>query len=108
MSFAANYLDDEPTRDEVDNTRGALLLEFGADWCGHCQGLSHAVEEVLKNRQHVAHIRVADGRGKPLGRSFRVKLWPTFVLLHDGEVLATLVRPTPDQLHRVFDEILPA
>jgi thioredoxin 1 len=108
MPFSATYIADEPTREEVDHTAGSLLLEFGADWCGHCQGLSPIVEEVLKQRPHVAHIRVADGRGKPLGRSFRVKLWPTLILLHDGQVLATLVRPTADELRRTIDEVLPA
>ena len=40
------------------------------------------------------HLKIEDGRGKPLGRSFRVKLWPTLVFLRDGEEVARLVRPT--------------
>jgi thioredoxin 1 len=36
---------------------------------------------------------VEDGSGRPLGRSFRVKLWPTLVFLRDGQDLARLVRP---------------
>ncbi|MCA1715096.1 MAG: thioredoxin family protein, partial [Gammaproteobacteria bacterium] len=31
--------------------------------------------------------------GRPLGRSFRVKLWPTLVFLRDGVELARVVRP---------------
>jgi thioredoxin 1 len=42
----------------------------------------------------VRHIRVEDGRGRPLGRSFRVKLWPTLVFLKDGKEVARLVRPS--------------
>jgi thioredoxin 1 len=42
----------------------------------------------------VHHLKIEDGRGKPLGRSFRVKLWPTLVFLRDGEEIARLVRPT--------------
>lgn len=103
MPFAAYYVDDEPTRDEIDQSSGPLLLEFGASWCGHCQVLSSTVEELLKMQPHVRHLRIADGRGKPLGRSFRVKLWPTFVLLRDGKVIAQLVRPTDDQLCRAFE-----
>jgi thioredoxin 1 len=105
MVFTAQYREEEPTRYEVDQTRGPLLLEFGAGWCGHCQALSPTVEDVLKTRPHVAHLRIADGRGKPLGRSFRVKLWPTFVLMHDGQIIAQLVRPTDDELRRAFDNL---
>ena len=38
-------------------------------------------------------MKVEDGRGKPLGRAFGVKLWPTLVVLRAGEELARVVRP---------------
>jgi thioredoxin 1 len=41
----------------------------------------------------VRHIKVEDGPGRPLGRSFRVKLWPTLVFLREGREVARLVRP---------------
>jgi thioredoxin 1 len=42
----------------------------------------------------VPHVKVEDGSGRRLGRSFGVKLWPTLVFLRDGRELARLVRPT--------------
>jgi thioredoxin 1 len=39
-------------------------------------------------------VRIEDGKGKPLGRSFRVKLWPTLVFLRDGEVKLQVARPS--------------
>ena len=39
------------------------------------------------------HIKIADGSGRPLGRSFRVKLWPPLVFLREGKEAARLVRP---------------
>jgi thioredoxin 1 len=107
MPFTSDYIDDEPTRDEIDQTLGVVLLEFGANWCGHCSALTPTVEEVLSARPQIRHVRVADGRGKPLGRSFGVKLWPTLVLLQDGRTTATLVRPTNEELRRTLDELLP-
>jgi thioredoxin 1 len=41
----------------------------------------------------VRHISVEDGKGKRLGRTFGVKLWPTLVLLRDGREVARIVRP---------------
>ncbi len=46
----------------------------------------------------VAHIRVEDGHGRPLGRSFGVKLWPTLVFLKDGCEVARLIRPESVQI----------
>jgi thioredoxin 1 len=36
---------------------------------------------------------VEDGPGRALGRSFRVKLWPTLVFLKDGREVDRVVRP---------------
>jgi thioredoxin 1 len=102
MPFAAEYRAEEPTRDEIDRSVGLLLLEFGASWCGHCRELSPTLEELLNKHPQVHHLRIADGRGKPLGRSFRVKLWPTLVLLRDGALISQLVRPTDDEVRRAF------
>jgi len=41
----------------------------------------------------VRHLKIEDGPGRPLGRSFRVKLWPTLVFLRDGVEVARVVRP---------------
>ena len=105
MPFSADYRDDAPTRTEIDQTAGLLLLEFGASWCVHCLALSRTVEEVLNQRPDVRHVRIADGSGKRLGRLFGVKLWPTFVLLHDGDVIAQLVRPTDKEIRQAFDNL---
>jgi len=39
------------------------------------------------------HIKVFDGAGKRLGRQFKVKQWPTLILLKSGEEVARVVRP---------------
>jgi len=83
-----------PTRAEVDALRGLTLLEFGTDWCGHCRAAQPAIANVLPAHSGWRHLKVEDGPGRALGRSFRVKLWPTLVLLRDGQELTRLVRPT--------------
>jgi thioredoxin 1 len=83
----------EPKRAEIDAASGSVLLEFGSPTCGHCRAAQPLVEQVLREHAPVQHLKVADGPGLPLGRSFKVKLWPTLVFLHDGKEVARLVRP---------------
>lgn len=87
------YLEDAPSRDEVDASAGWRLLDFGTDWCGHCMAARVAVDGWVASHAQVGHVRVEDGRGRRLGRSFAVKLCPTLILLHEGEEVARVVRP---------------
>jgi hypothetical protein len=45
----------------------------------------------------INHLKIEDGPGRPLGRSFRVKLWPTLILLENGQELGRVVRPQQAQ-----------
>ena len=88
------YSDAQPARSEIDATQGPLLLEFGSNGCGICSHATPVIAEALNGHETLPHIRVEDGKGKALGRSFRVTLWPTLIFLHDGKEIARLVRPT--------------
>ncbi len=87
------YNTQAPALNQVQNTSGWLLLNFGTDWCGHCQAAQEAVHQWLKEHK-ITHMAVEDGKGRPLGRAFQVKLWPSLILLRDGEEVARVVRPT--------------
>jgi thioredoxin 1 len=97
MAMTHDYSSAEPARAELDRSRGSLLVEFGAPWCGICKAAQPAIEAALSDYPKLQHIKVADGRGQPLGRSFHVKLWPTLIALRDGKEVARLVRPTGRQ-----------
>lgn len=94
MSMKTVYAENAPSREAIDTLTGPCLLEFGANWCGHCQGAQPLIAEALAGYPDLAHLKVEDGPGRPLGRSFRVKLWPTLIFLRDGQELARLVRPS--------------
>jgi thioredoxin 1 len=91
-----------PTREEIDRSRGPVLLEFGTSWCGHCRAIAPRIAELLDRHPEVKHVKVEDGPGRPLGRSFRVRLWPSFVFLRDGQVVRQIARPSHAALDEAF------
>jgi thioredoxin 1 len=94
----------EPTRAEVDQLSGPTVLEFGASWCPICQAARPLIDSALAARPGLRRLWIEDGKGQPLGRSYRVKLWPTLIVLRDGREVARVVRPTqPEDLSAAFD-----
>jgi thioredoxin 1 len=83
----------EPSRADVDALMGPAVIEFGNNTCGYCMAAQPLIAEAFAGYGNVRHIKIQDGKGRPLGRSFRVKLWPTLVFLKDGKEVKRVVRP---------------
>ncbi len=88
-----DYSPDQPARAEVDAWPGAAVIEFGTNWCGHCTAAQPFIRTAFDGFGPVKHVKVEDGPGRALGRSFRIKLWPTLVFLKDGVEVDRVVRP---------------
>jgi thioredoxin 1 len=106
MAFDQDYGKPEPAREEIERLPGPVLLEFGTGWCGFCQALQRPLEELLASFPQVRHVKVEDGKGRPLGRSYGVKLWPNLVFLRDGKVVMQLARPQPEEVRRALESIV--
>jgi thioredoxin 1 len=84
---------ESPSLADVQALQGLTLLEFGTEWCGHCRAAQPLIAQALAAHSQWQHFKIEDGPGRALGRSYRVKLWPTLVLLRDGLEVGRLVRP---------------
>jgi thioredoxin 1 len=83
MSQRHDFAQPEPERAGIDALAGAFVAHPG-----------------------VRHVKVEDGSGHRLGRSFGVKLWPTLVFLLDGKEVERLVRPKEEAAVRAaFEKI---
>lgn len=90
----STYADTAPSRESIDALADPVLIEFGTPWCGHCQAAQPLLATALADYPGLSHLKIEDGPGQRLGRSFRVKLWPTLIFLSQGAEIARLVRPT--------------
>ena len=89
----SEYTENAPTREEVDALPGATVLEFGTNWCGYCSAAQPHISKAMAEHPGLRHLKIEDGKGRPLGRSFQVKLWPTLIFMKDGAEVARVVRP---------------
>ncbi|HXE38699.1 MAG TPA: thioredoxin family protein [Azonexus sp.] len=101
------YAETAPTRDDIDARREPMVIEFGAPWCGYCQAAQPLLATALAAYPQLAHLKIEDGPGQPLGRSFRVKLWPTLIFFRQGIEVSRLVRPTDAaQIAQAIDQLV--
>ena len=91
--MSATYAVNAPTRAEVDALHGPTVIEFGTSWCGVCRATQPYIAAAFADHRAVRHLKIEDGPGRRLGRSFGVKLWPTLLFLRDGKEIVRLVRP---------------
>jgi thioredoxin 1 len=93
MAMNESYAKIEPARAELDEQQGPAVVEFGAPWCGFCKAAQPLLATAFAAHPGIPHIKIEDGKGRRLGRSFQVKLWPTLIFLKDGQEVSRLVRP---------------
>jgi len=104
MSNFKPYLSaiEAPSLAEVQALPGLTLLEFGTEWCGHCRAAQPLISQALASHSDTElpwqHLKIEDGPGRALGRHYRIKLWPTLVVLRDGQEVGRLVRPANAQV----------
>ena len=109
MALNPTYTADAPSRAGIDALAGPAVVEFGTAWCGWCRAAQPLIASAFAGHAGVRHLKVEDGPGRPLGRSFGVKLWPTLIFLVDGREAARLVRPAQaDDIARALARIDPA
>jgi|SRR5690606_9507584 len=106
MQVTTDYTDTPPSRADIDAMTGPVLVEFGSAGCGYCRAAQPLLTKATKRAPSLPHIKVADGSGRPLGRTFQVRLWPTFIFMKDGKEVSRLVRPdTVAAIQEALDSI---
>lgn len=100
-----DYIQGAISAEQIAQSKGYLLLAFGTPWCGHCQAAESILVQALVAYPTLTVVKEEDGAGRRLGRLFKVKLWPSIILLKDGEEIARTVRPDTAQITALLAHI---
>ncbi len=80
------HINDEEYNEKVLNSKGIVLLDFFATWCGPCRMLSPVLEDVESENDVVVYKMDVDENQKT-PREFGVMSIPTVCVFKDGKFI---------------------
>ncbi|ABS52285.1 MULTISPECIES: thioredoxin [Campylobacter] len=77
---------------DAETSKGAVLVDFWAPWCGPCRMLSPVIEELAEDFEGKAKIcKVNTDEAQDLATKFGVRSIPTLLFIKDGEIKAQMI-----------------
>lgn len=81
------HLDDRNLPAALAQSRGPVLVDFHATWCGPCRSLAPSLDALAdETGEHLAVIKVDIDQAPAAANAFGVRSVPTLVLLDEGRI----------------------
>ncbi|HIH45906.1 MAG TPA: thioredoxin [Candidatus Nitrosotenuis sp.] len=66
-------------------SKGLVLVDFWAEWCGPCKMMHPVFERMAKKYRHIKFTRVNVDQNQDISMKYGVQAIPTFILFKDGK-----------------------
>lgn len=99
---------DQNFEEEVIKSDVPVLVDFSAIWCGPCQMMSPAIEELAKEMEGRAKVGKMDiDQSQKIPQKYGVMSVPTIMIFKNGEIAHKSVGlQTKDSLKAKLEELL--
>jgi len=71
---------------EVKNSKDAVLVEFGATWCGPCKKQLPILESFSEKHNNVKVVKVDVDQSPNISKQYGIRSVPTVMVIVDGNV----------------------
>jgi len=81
------YTNSDKEFQSVVSSKSVVLANFTASWCGPCQAIAPAIEDLARNNPAVTFIKIDIDQNNETPSRFNVSAVPTFLLFKNGSVV---------------------
>ena len=78
---------DKNFQKEVMGCETPVLVDFWADWCGHCRSLAPIIDEIAKEHHEIKVGKVNVDEEEELASKFEIMSIPTILIFKEGKVV---------------------
>ncbi|EKE14393.1 MAG: Thioredoxin [uncultured bacterium] len=76
---------------EVLKTKGVVMVDFYATWCGPCKMTGPIIDQLAEEIKNVKFVKVDVDKNQELSSQYQVFSIPTFLVFKDGQVVNQFV-----------------
>lgn len=87
----------------VFQSKGSVIVDFWATWCGHCTTMLPIVESIIADHPEVTLVKVNVDEQPALAMRYEVNVIPTLLFVKDGSIQHTTIG---DQTKEYLESLL--
>ncbi len=104
---AARTITTESFKTDVLGGKGPAVVDFGATWCGPCQKLAPAIDQMAAHYEGRVLIGKVDVDQEPdLASQFDVMSVPTILFFVDGKKVDQIIGANPEKIRDRIEKLL--
>lgn len=84
---------------------GKVVIDFHATWCGPCKRIAPVYVELSEKYPKISFFKVDVDQAQALSEEFSIESLPTFVIIHNGNIMKRIEGADLKALIAVIDQL---
>lgn len=89
--MAVAHITKDTFKQEVQDKKGLVLVDFYAEWCGPCKMTSPILDELSNEMKDMSFVKIDVDKDGELASQYNVSSIPSFFIFKDGKPVSQFI-----------------